>query len=60
MAYVAALLDTIGLGGERVTMVNVSAAMGAQFADRVREMVARLQELGPNPLNETEVADDSC
>lgn len=58
MKYIADLLDEIGLGGERVAMVNVSAAMGAQFADEVREMTERIKELGPNPLNKTEVADD--
>ncbi len=50
MRYVAGLLDQIGLGGERVTMVNLSSAMGAQFAEMVTEMTERVRELGPNPL----------
>lgn len=50
MQYVARLLDQIGLGGERVAMVNLSSAMGAQFAEKVKEMTERLQEIGPNPL----------
>jgi len=41
-------------------MVNVSAAMGAQFADKVIEMTEMLKELGPNPLKDTEVTDDHC
>ena len=51
MKYVADLLDQIGLGGERVAMVNVSAAMGVQFAQMVAEMTEKVRELGPNPLS---------
>jgi len=32
-------------------MVNVSAAMGAQFAEIVTEMTEKVRELGLNPLN---------
>ena len=46
----ADLLDQIGLGGERVVMANMSAAMGAQFAQAVTEMTERIRGLGPNPL----------
>ena len=53
MKYVAGLLDQIGLGGERVSMVNLSSAMGAQFAETVTEMTEKVRELGPNPLNTT-------
>ena len=31
-------------------MVNVSAAMGTQFAEMVTEMTEQVRELGPNPL----------
>ena len=51
MKYVADLLDQIGLGGERVSMANLSSAMGAQFAQTVTEMTEKVRELGPNPLN---------
>ncbi len=50
MKYVAGLLDQIGLGGERVSMVNLSSAMGAQFAETVTGIVEKIQELGPNPI----------
>ena len=50
MKYVAGLLDQIGLGGERVSMVNLSSAMGAQFAETVTEITEKIRELGPNPL----------
>ena len=52
MKYVADLLDQIGLGRERIAMVNVSAAMGVQFAEIVTEMTEKVRELGPNPLEE--------
>jgi len=32
-------------------MVNVSAAMGAQFAEIATEMTEKVRKLGPNPLN---------
>lgn len=53
MKYVAGLLDQIGMGGERVAMVNLSSAMGAQFAETVKEMTHKVRELGPNPLQDT-------
>ena len=56
----AKLLDEIGLGGDRVAMVNLSSAMGSQFAEKMREMTERIREMGPNPLHNMEVADDRC
>ncbi len=44
------LLNQIGLGAERVQMVNLSAAMGARFAEIATEMDAHIRKLGPNPL----------
>jgi len=55
MKYVAELLDQVGLGGARMAMVNLSSAMGAQFAQTVTEMTEKVRELGPNPLS-----DDQC
>ena len=49
--YVARLLEVVGLEGERVAMFNLSAAMGAQFAEMVTEMTERVRELGPSALN---------
>jgi len=31
-------------------MVNLSSAMGAQFAEMVTEKTQKVRELGPNPL----------
>jgi coenzyme F420-reducing hydrogenase delta subunit len=49
---VRSLLDEIGLGSERVQMVNLSAAMGARFAEIALEMVERIRAMGPNPLGQ--------
>jgi hypothetical protein len=50
--YVRNLLDQIGLEGERVRMVNLSAAMGARFAEITTEMVEKIRALGQNPLGQ--------
>jgi F420-non-reducing hydrogenase iron-sulfur subunit len=51
--YVAGLLDQIGLGSERVQMVNMSSAMAVQFAEAVEQMTEAIKALGPNPFRET-------
>jgi coenzyme F420-reducing hydrogenase delta subunit len=38
------------LNGRRIQMINVSSAMGGQFAYLVSEMTSDVIELGPNPL----------
>jgi F420-non-reducing hydrogenase iron-sulfur subunit len=48
--YVKALLDEIGLGGERLEMHFLSSAEGARWAEIVTGMTERILELGPNPL----------
>jgi coenzyme F420-reducing hydrogenase delta subunit len=44
------LLGTIGLEGQRIQMINVSAAMGGQFAWSAAEFTEEIRRLGPNPL----------
>ena len=44
------LIETLGLEPERVRLEWVSAAEGVKFAETVREFVATVKELGPNPL----------
>ncbi|TDA64558.1 MAG: hydrogenase iron-sulfur subunit [Clostridia bacterium] len=51
IGYVKKLLDEIGIGGERVEMFNLSAAMGPRFAEIAAEMTERIRRLGPSPLN---------
>jgi coenzyme F420-reducing hydrogenase delta subunit len=57
--YLQKLLDDIGLGARRLRMVNLSSAMGNQFATFTDEMAAEIDELGPNPLriNDQEIED---
>lgn len=45
------LLDEIGLNGRRIQMVNLSAAMGGQFAWTAAEMTAEIKGIGRNPLS---------
>jgi F420-non-reducing hydrogenase iron-sulfur subunit len=49
--HVAALLDEIGLQRERVRMINVSAGMGAKFAELANEFAESIRELGPTGLS---------
>jgi coenzyme F420-reducing hydrogenase delta subunit len=48
-------LKEIGLdpSGERVQMLNISSAMGGQFAITATEMTERVRKLGPSPLKQT-------
>jgi coenzyme F420-reducing hydrogenase delta subunit len=46
------LLEEIGLDGRRIQMINVSSAMGGQFAWSAAEMTAEIRKMGPNPLRE--------
>jgi coenzyme F420-reducing hydrogenase delta subunit len=44
------LLADIGLDGARIRMVNISAAMGAQFAELASQMAEEIGALGASPL----------
>jgi F420-non-reducing hydrogenase iron-sulfur subunit len=44
------LLKAIGLEEQRIQMVNLSSAMGGQFASSAAQMTAEVKQLGPNPL----------
>lgn len=46
------ILQQVGLEDERVVLRWISASEGRRFADTVTETVAKLKELGPNPLRE--------
>jgi coenzyme F420-reducing hydrogenase delta subunit len=45
------MLDEIGVGKERLRMVNLSAAEAPTFVRSVQEMVDTIRTLGPSPLN---------
>jgi F420-non-reducing hydrogenase iron-sulfur subunit len=47
---VGKLLDEIGIGGERLEMVKISAGMGERFAEIAERMTLKIKELGPNPI----------
>jgi F420-non-reducing hydrogenase iron-sulfur subunit len=47
-------LEQIGLQGRRVQMINLSSAMGGQFAFSIAELTAEIKQLGPNPLRNAE------
>jgi F420-non-reducing hydrogenase iron-sulfur subunit len=49
VAYIKKLLDEIGIGGERVEMILMSAGMGERFAQTAADMTEKIRKLGPNP-----------
>ena len=44
------VLETLGLGAERLRLEWVSASEGAKFQSTVREFTEKIKELGANPL----------
>ncbi|MCP4998281.1 MAG: hydrogenase iron-sulfur subunit [Hyphomicrobiales bacterium] len=51
VTHVKELLKTIGLEEERTHMINISAAMGAQFVAEFTKFVETIKALGPSPLS---------
>jgi len=45
-----ALLDKIGVGGERVQMYNLSSSEAPRFVQIASEMTQKIVALGPNPI----------
>jgi len=43
-------LEAIGLEGQRIQMINISSAMGGQFASSAQEIAEQIAEIGKNPL----------
>ena len=50
MEYTKKLLAQIGLDPQRLEMINMSSAMGGQFAEAARMMAERIAAMPPNPL----------
>ena len=48
--YIKKLLEEVGLDGRRVKMINISSAMGGQFASLTAEFTEEIRRIGPNPL----------
>jgi F420-non-reducing hydrogenase iron-sulfur subunit len=47
------ILQESGIEKERLRMVNISAAMAANLAAVINEMVCTIKELGPNPIRKS-------
>ncbi len=47
---VKAILDKVGVGGQRLEMFNLSAGMGGRFAEVAQEMTDRIRALGLSPI----------
>jgi F420-non-reducing hydrogenase iron-sulfur subunit len=47
---IRSMLEEIGIGSERLRMVNVSDAMASAFVQHIREAIDTIRALGPNPL----------
>jgi F420-non-reducing hydrogenase iron-sulfur subunit len=44
------ILDSIGIGGERAKMYNLSSSDGPRFAQYATEFAEKINALGPNPI----------
>lgn len=44
------ILETIGIGGQRAQMYNLSSSEGPLFAQIAFEMYEKIKEMGPNPI----------
>lgn len=47
---IRSILEEIGLGSERLKMVNLSDSMAAAFVQHMQDAIATIGALGPNPL----------
>jgi len=50
--YAQQMLEEIGVGGDRVKMIYVSAGQGAVFAKEASVFTEKIKKLGPNPIKE--------
>ena len=50
VALAKQILEDAGIGGGRLEMYNMSAAMGPRFAEVAREMTEKIRKLGPSPI----------
>ena len=44
------ILETIGIGGDRVEMYNLSSSEAPRFVQIAKEMTEKICALGPNPI----------
>ncbi len=50
VTYLKRLLDEIGVGGDRLDMINMSAGMGERFAESASEFTEKIRSLGPSSV----------
>jgi coenzyme F420-reducing hydrogenase delta subunit len=50
VAQAQKILASIGVGGERVQMYNLSSSEAPRFVQIAKEMTERIVALGPNPI----------
>lgn len=50
VGYLRSLLDEIGVGGDRLEMVMMSAGMGDRFAETAETITEKIRKLGPSPI----------
>lgn len=50
MVLLENILETLGLGKERVWLRWISASEGQKFADTMKDMTEAIRKLGPNPI----------
>ena len=53
VGYVKKLLGEIGIEGERVEMITMSAGMGERFSRTAIDFTEKIRKLGPNPVKKT-------
>ena len=44
------IMESIGIGGERVQMYNLSSSEAPRFVQIAEEMTEKIKEMGPNPI----------
>jgi F420-non-reducing hydrogenase iron-sulfur subunit len=44
------ILESIGIGGDRVQMYNLSSSEAPQFVRFAKEMTEKIKKMGPNPI----------
>lgn len=54
------MLQEIGIQGQRIQMINISSAMGGQFAWSAAEFTEEIRRLGPSPMREINHEDNEA
>ena len=52
-------MDDIGIESQRLQMINISAAMGIQFASSAAELTEEIRQMGPNPIKQEQAGTEN-